>query len=503
MPLSHFGRYCYVSSSDLNSPVTGKPTLSQQAARTPRVRAGQHGLGQLTLAEHSLCPLDASASLQARLHGCEYFYTDASRRRCKARVRIDTPEGLSAHDEFFLWGLLALALSQREATFDFYATPHYCLKQLGCLAPQSKGGKNYALFRQALRRLSSVRYQNDQFYDPVRREHRAVSFGFFSYSLPLDPGSSRAWRIIWDPLFFEICQASGGHVVFDLETYRNLDCAARRLFLLLKKVFWRRTVSPVFDVRNLAVSVLGYSASRATSKLKSSVKQCATQLLVSNIVALPDGARSVGELFTKRGNGRQVVQFQRGGYFDQPRRTSQKPSANDSPLCEPLRTIGFDERAVRRIRGQFPPATIGIWADVTLAALERKGTSFFRHSPQAFFMDSIQQAARGRRTPPDWFAELHKQEQGRQAESARQTRKEHRAREADDGTPCDLTMMSPADREVFERVMEEMLAQFRTAGQPLPDAQRNAERFARAHLRRRNVKRQTVNRPLRNDFSIP
>ena len=68
----------------------------------------------------------------------------------------------------------------------------------------SKGGKSYRLFRDALRRLSAVCYQNESFYDPIRREHRAVSFGLLSYSLPIEPDSSRAWRISMGSTLFRV-----------------------------------------------------------------------------------------------------------------------------------------------------------------------------------------------------------------------------------------------------------------------------------------------------------
>jgi hypothetical protein len=138
------------------------------------------------------------------------------------------------------------------------------LRKLGLISPDSKGGKSYRLFRDALRRLSAVRYQNERFYDPIRQEYRSVSFGLFSYSLPLELDSPRAWRIVWDSLFFEYCSAAASQLSFDLETYRQLDHASRRLFLLLSKVFWRRPLSPHFEVRYLAVNVLGFSANLAT-----------------------------------------------------------------------------------------------------------------------------------------------------------------------------------------------------------------------------------------------
>ena len=96
------------------------------------------------------------------------------------------PLGLTAHDEFYLWGLLALTFSQPEPESEFHATPHYCLRQLGVIDQHDRrGGRQYRQFSTALERLSAVRYQNQAFYDPVRAEHRRVSFGLFSYSLPL------------------------------------------------------------------------------------------------------------------------------------------------------------------------------------------------------------------------------------------------------------------------------------------------------------------------------
>jgi hypothetical protein len=51
--------------------------------------------------------------------------------------------------------------------------------------------------------------------------------------------------------------------------------------------------------------------------------------------------------------------------------------------------------------------------------MERKGPGFFRRRPQAFFIDSIQQASRGKRTVPDWFQELQKEEMARHAEGCK------------------------------------------------------------------------------------
>src|SRR6185437_3752237 len=109
------------------------------------------------------------------VHRSEFFYYDENRHQRKAHTKVFCPFGLSPADEFYLWGLIALTLSQADASVEFHATPHYCLSRLGMI-PQAggQGGKNYALFRQSIARLAAVTYFNDHFYDPIRGEHRDV-----------------------------------------------------------------------------------------------------------------------------------------------------------------------------------------------------------------------------------------------------------------------------------------------------------------------------------------
>ncbi len=168
--------------------------------------------------------------------------------------------GLSSRDEYFLWGLLALTFNQPQPSIEFLATPHYCLKKLGYL--EAKGGKQYAEFRATIKRLAGVFYRCDAFYDPKLQTFQDVGFGLLKYSLPQRDDSSRAWRIVWDPLFFEYVQAIGGKLFFDLtsSTFRKLDPASRRLALLLHKIFWRKQRSPSFELRHLGVDVLGFSS---------------------------------------------------------------------------------------------------------------------------------------------------------------------------------------------------------------------------------------------------
>lgn len=393
------------------------PPLPRSAKRYPT----RNGVSQLTLVEHSLCPLDARSTLKENFsHKCEYRYVDPEHGASIARAKISGAEGLSANDEMYLWGLLGLTFAQPSPSFDFQATPHFCLRQLGLIDSDSKGGKSYRLFRESVRRLAAVRYQNDRFFDPIRREHRQVSFGFFGYSLPIDPGSSRAWRIVWDPQFFEICQAAGSQLGFDFDLYRELDPAARRLFLLLKKVFWRRATSPWFDIRHLAVDVLGFSADGDIRKLKEKVKRITETLAQHRMIA--GGPTDGGATFVKRTKGAHAVQFHRGSYFQQEAKPRRIVEVSETPVYDPLRAIGFDEPSIRLIASRFPQTSVQLWADVTLAAIERKGKSFFRKSPQAFFMDNVQESAAGRRTAPDWFLALRKAEEREQADRDRRAR---------------------------------------------------------------------------------
>jgi hypothetical protein len=87
-----------------------------------------------------------------------------------------------------------------------------------------------------------------------------------------------------------------------------------------------------------------------------------------------------------------------------------------------LRTLGFDEPAIPGILRRYSPAQIQLWADVTLAALERKGKEFFKRSPQAFFVNNIREAATAGRTPPDWWLALRKEEERREGALDRRRR---------------------------------------------------------------------------------
>lgn len=449
------------------------------SAPLPQHRVINHsGLTQMSLVEHALCPIDSAASLRPNLvHESHYFFTDKHHNRKKATARVICPDGLSAADELYLWGMLALTLSQKDGGSDFYATPHFCLRQLGCIGQESDtGGKTYRQFRDAVYRLSTVTYQNDSFYDPVRGEHRRVGFGFLSYSLPLDPLSSRAWRFAWDAIFFEFCQATGSALSFDLPTYKQLSAANRRLYLLCKKVFWRSEVSPAFDLVHLAVNVLGFSAALPAWKLKQKLIACIETLLDASILRLPPECRKAADLFTKRGAGRYAVALHRGEHFD---RTSPRITADelhDSPLFDPLTTIGLDLPSIRRVLSTYAPRLINEWADITLAAKERNGKGFFTTGPQAYFLDNLTHAAKGTRTPPDWWRALRIEEE-----------KNRRRAEDPDITAADEqrfdAFLQTEARDAFDRLMTRVFDDLRARDVPEREAREQATYIARMNLR--------------------
>ena len=372
----------------------------------------------------------------------------------------------------FTCGDCWLIFSQPEPSIEFSATPHYCLRQLGLIeGKHHHGGETYRLFRDAIERLSAVTYQNDNFYDPMRSEHCQVSFGFLSYRLPLNTDSSRAWRFYMDPLFFEICQATASALAFDLATYRKLDAATRRLYLLLKKLFWKRTSSMQFDVRHLAVNVLGFSAAQGTWKLKQKLAICVEKLVVQGILSLPT-EESVKQLFHKLHKGHYSIVLHRGPHFD--RAAAAPRRMIDTPLQELLQLVGFEPAVIARILNTYPPKMITEWADITLAARERNGETFFKKSAQAFFIDNIRHAAAGTRTPPDWWRELRRKED------------EHRRRRTAGSSDEALDQYLETEaRDAFESVMQSIFQKLVEDGKDESEARGRARQIARSNLRSR------------------
>lgn len=377
----------------------------------PRNQVFGNLLGQLTLVEHSLCPIQSTS--EPFIHETGFYYHN-QRQRKRSEVRVTCPLGLLANDEFYLWGLLALTLNQLDADGELHATPHYCLRHLGVINQNTRrGGRQYTRFAEAIRRLSAVNYTSSAFYDPIRKEYRNVSFGFLSYSLPQNFTSSRAWRIVWNPLFFELVKPNGGHFLVDLCTYRELDVASRRMFFLLSKMFSRRLKqSPPFDLRHIGCDILGFSKNTPDRNLKVKIKRILTNLVEHEVVC----DKHCDDWFRKSSSrGIQLVPLSRGRYFSQryidQRRSRQLMPAVDSALGQTLRELGFQKAEIPRIVTKYPQRILREWADITMAAKERHGPKFFKRSPQAYLIDNVKHAAAGTRTPPDWWHEMRKQEE--------------------------------------------------------------------------------------------
>ena len=93
------------------------------------------GVGQLSVVEHALCPLETKRGANL-VHRVCYRFTDAQRRRQTAQVRVFAPLGLFPGDELYLWGLLALTLTQSEADGSLDATPVVSAHQQSGLSPR-------------------------------------------------------------------------------------------------------------------------------------------------------------------------------------------------------------------------------------------------------------------------------------------------------------------------------------------------------------------------------
>lgn len=396
-------------------PIT-PPSGTPQAPPTGRYRLPgieREGIAQLSLLETALWPLQGG-TISAPAFETTYAYTSPAGRQT-ASVMVRSALGLQSIDEFVLWGLLGATLSKPEADSVLLATPYWMLRHLGL----ATGGYQYGELRGSLLRLATTSYQNTAFYNPETQEHEYAAFQFLTMLLPTVGGrgetvdNDRCWRIEWNPAFFRFCQATGGNLLFDLDLYRELTPAARRLFLKLKDRFWR-SKRVFLNVDDLTINGLGFSAARPLSKRKFDLTSCIRELLERRVIALGPGQTDPKELFLKRGKGSYVVLFHEGEYFRQPlagRTIRQKNAITEDPLYQPLRSIGVDEAAIRRLFEHHSRGLIQKWIRVADAAMHEKPRGFagFKVSPAAFLIDGIQQ----NRLPPDWiYAHEKHQEQG-------------------------------------------------------------------------------------------
>lgn len=251
----------------------------------------REGIAQLSLLETAIWPLQGGPRALSQFE-TEYEYGGNDGRKT-AHVVVRAPLGLQSFDELVIWGLLGATLNRPDAEPVLLATPYWMLHHLG----METGGSQYAELHESLVRLAVASYQNDGFYNAESKERERVTFQFLSLLLPTVGGAGktvdneRCWRIEWNPAFFRFCRATGGTLLFDLDLYRRLSPAARRLFLKLKDRFWR---SPrVFlNVDDLTVQGLGYSASRPLAKRKFDLLECLRELLNHRVIELGRGQRA-------------------------------------------------------------------------------------------------------------------------------------------------------------------------------------------------------------------
>ncbi len=390
---------------------TGETKSHGNRYRLPGIE--REGIAQLSLLETALWPL--SGKLASSVFETSYSYMTAG-GSIRAEVKVRSTLGLQTIDEFILWGLLGATLSRPNADAMLLATPYWMLKHLGL----DTGGSQYAMLRESLVRLTTASYQNTGFYNPETREREFAAFQFLSILLPTVGGigglvdNDRCWRIEWNPAFFRFCRATGGNLLFDLDLYRSLTPASRRLFLKLKDRFWR-SKRVFLNVDDLTINGLGFAVERPLKKRKYDLTNCLRELLRHNVIALGRGQTDPKDLFLKRGKGSYVVVLHEGAYFRQPftnRTTSEKNAITDDPLFEPLQKIGVDETGIRRLLHDLSRGLIGRWVRITDAAMHENPRGFpgFKVSPAAFLIDGIQ----NNRTPPDWFHAHEKKQQREQ-----------------------------------------------------------------------------------------
>ena len=442
----------------------GTDKISNKRYRLPGIK--REGIAQLSLLETAIWPLKGGAQDKSTFDTSYSFHVEGESR--PAKVSVYAPKGLQSIDEYVLWGLLGICLNRNTSETTLIATPYWIIKRLG----MAMGGFQYNQLRASLERLALVAYQNTAFYNPVTQRHERVTFHFFSSYLPIhgrggDVDTERAWRIEWSPMFFQMCKATGGTLLFDLHLYRDLSPAARRLFLKLKDRFWR-SKRVFLNVDDLTINGLGFSADRPLKKRKADLINCIRELLDRNIIELGRGQTDPSDLFIRRGKGLYIVQFHEGAYFRQPqseRTQTQMQKISDDPLYEPLKNIGVDEAGIRRIFKQHARGLIQRWIKITDTAMHEHPRGFpgFKTSPAAFFMDAIGH----NRMPPDW---IHAHEKDRQRAEWDQHRQELAAEEqslreqyqAQRNAALQEFLASPTGRHQFDTVLSIYLAFYRT-----------------------------------------
>lgn len=435
----------------------------------------REGIAQLSLLETALWPLQGG---QIAAHAFETTYSFTGKTgRATAHVTVRSALGLQPIDEYVLWGLLGATLSKADADAVLLATPYWMLKTLDL----ATGGHQYGELRGSLLRLATTSYQNTAFFNPQTQEHEDVALQFLSFLLPTVNGkgqavdNDRCWRIEWNPAFLRFCRMTGGSLLFDLDLYKSLTPASRRLFLKLKDRFWR-SKRVFFNVDDLTINGLGFSTARPLKKRKYDLTACIAELVEHGIIELGRGQTNPKDLFIKRAKGCYVVAFYEGDYFRRPtseRSRRQQNAITEDPLYQPLHTIGLDTPAIRRLFAEHSRGNIARWVRITDAAMHDKPRGFpgFKVSPAAFLLDGITR----NRLPPDWIYAHEKRQEQEQWERTRAelVQREEQARAGYDAAKAAAFrayLTSPAGRQTYDRTFKTLLELYRRTEPDRPEA---------------------------------
>jgi hypothetical protein len=209
--------------------------------------------------------------------------------------------------------------------------------------------------------------------------------------------------------------------------------------------------------------------------------QRADLLRDQDVIALPERITDPKAIFTKSGKGQHTVRFHVGPHFRTSRAASLPCRPGDSPLYDPLHTIGLEDPTIRHVLRIYDPRLVAECADMTLAARERFGEKFFKVGPQAYFIDNLKAQAARTRTPPDWWRDLRKEEERRKWQADRE---EPKTAVMGFDAAFDAYLQTEA-REAFQRVTDRVFHDLTSGGQSESEAQANARYFTRTHFIRR------------------
>ena len=373
-----------------------------------------------------------------------------------------------------LSGTLGLIFStQTEPGPDLYASGRFIHRRLGL----NGGGKNINDLRESYYRLGQIAAFYPKFYDPIRKEYDAIGFGFLSHKIPLRKDSKRLWRISIDPVFFDLVRHDGGYLGYDLLLYNRLSVKGRRLFEFVQKLLHRKSCTPKFEARYLAVNVMGCAPGQEQRKLNEQVREAARELVNEGVI--------VEFVCDKCEDGVFRAWFYRGEKYKEQRQASiASPTLADDPMYEPMREIGLSDGHIFNALKKHRRGLIEEWCDVALVGMEIGHR--FTDSPGAFFNYYIGRAAKGDSALPDWYLNHKKDEELRaERERLKDVSFDGDSEFVSVEVAGEFSEYMRQNMSAYEQITESVLHAFGSNGRSLEQKSRDAAQIARGHLRRK------------------